>query len=120
MFCFLFRSRKKRIASAISRRAPSATPTPTPALAPELRPEGSVSAAGAVGAPDPALVEDAPPPPFPDVELEDELEVCVGIPVVGKVRGVDVREEVGGDVGVVLTGMSEAWKLSWYSGANRT
>lgn len=79
-----------------------------PALAPEPRPEEPLKVAGAVD------------DPVGGVELDDEPDVCVGIPVVGKVRGVDVGEEVDFETDVVLAGISEAWKLSWYSGANRT
>lgn len=108
--CFFCRRRKKKIASAISRRAPNVTPTPTPALAPELRPAETSDAA----------VGDEP---FAAPE-ELDLDVGLGVLVGGTVRGVDVGDEVGdvGDEvgGVVVAGRSEAWKLSWYSGAKMT
>lgn len=91
-----------------------------PALAPELRPFWE--SAGAVGEAD-IPVADVPFPAPDDAGLKDdgdELDVGLGMPVVGKVRGVDVSEEDGVDVVVALAGTSEAWKLSWYSGAKRT
>lgn len=88
-------------------------------MAPEVRPDGSLGAVGAVvGAPGavvdaPVAVVGTPPPWLLVVELEAELEVCVGMPVVGNVRGVDFSEEDDSGVEVGFAGTSEAWKLSW-------
>jgi hypothetical protein len=71
-----------------------------PALAPGLRP------------PEGSRVEVADPVPvaLDDVELEEDskLEVGLGTPVVGKVRGVDVSEDTGVPTAVVVAGTSEA------------